>query len=109
VDLGGNSDEDTVTFDVESDSEAPIVVRAYHEENNLKLVTDEEAECVYDVLSCNYLFDDGISFATLSESNHFTEWDSSKNFYAKCKDIYGNQPSPSDCSIIVKPFEIPGE
>jgi hypothetical protein len=116
VDLGGNSDEKAVEFEVESDSEAPIVVRAYHEENNLKLVTDEEAECVYDVLSCNYLFEDGISFTTLSEVNHFTGWDSSKNFYVKCRDEYGNQPSPADygnqpspadsCSIITKPFEI---
>ena len=107
VDLGGNQDEMSTEFIVDSDSEAPIVARAYHEENNLKIVTDEEAECVYDVLSCNYLFDDGISLTTLSEVNHFTEWDTSKNFYVKCRDQYGNQPTPSDaCSIIVKPFEI---
>jgi len=107
VDLGGNSDEKEVEFEVESDSEAPVVVRAYHEENNLKLVTDEEAECVYDVLSCNYLFEDGISFTTLSETDHFTQWDNSKSFYVKCRDEYGSQPTPADsCSIIVKPFEI---
>lgn len=106
IDLGGNADEERVEFFVESDSESPIVVRVFREENQLKLITDEEAECVYDVLSCNYLFDDGISLTTLSEVNHFAEWDSSRNLYVKCRDVYGNQPNPSQCSIVAKPFEI---
>jgi hypothetical protein len=104
VDLGGNSDEKSVEFNVESDSEAPTVVRAFKEENNLKLITNEEAECVYSITDCSYLFGDGTAFTTLNKVNHFTEWDSSKNFYVKCKDKYGKEPS--GCSIIVKPFEI---
>jgi len=107
VDLGGNSATKSTSFYVESDSEAPIVVRAYKEETNIKLITDEEAECVYDVLNCNYLFGDGIALTTLSGINHFTEWDTSKNFYVKCKDEYGNEPAPDKCSIIVQPFQIP--
>lgn len=106
VDLGGNSDEKMTSFYVESDAEAPVITRAYKEENNLKLITDEKSECVYDVLNCNYLFDDGILLTTLNDINHFVEWDSSKNYYIKCKDEYGNQPSPDSCSIIAKPFEI---
>lgn len=107
VDLGGNSDEKSVSFHVESDAEPPIVTRAYKEENNLKIITDEKAECVYDVIDCNYLFEDGIKMTTTSEVNHFIDWSTSKNYYIKCRDEYGNQPTPSDsCSIIVKPFEI---
>ncbi|MBT3404736.1 hypothetical protein HN832_02615 [archaeon] len=106
VDLGGNSDEKSVNFYVESDAESPIVVRAYREDNNLKLITSEESECVYDVLNCNYLFDDGIALTSLNGENHFVEWDSSKNYYVKCKDEYGNQPLPNQCSIVAKPFEI---
>jgi len=104
VDLGGNTDKKTVNFKVESDSEAPTVVRAYHEETSLKIVTNEESTCVYDPLNCNYLFEDGLPFTTLNGINHFTEWDTTKNFYVKCKDKYGKQPT--GCSIIVRPFEI---
>ncbi|MEK6886205.1 MAG: hypothetical protein AABW88_00050, partial [Nanoarchaeota archaeon] len=106
VDLGGNSVEKITSFYVESDAEAPIVVRVYHDENNLKLITDEKSVCVYDVLNCNYLFEDGISLTTLNGVNHFVDWDSSKSYYIKCKDEYGNQPAPDSCSIIAKPFEI---
>lgn len=107
VDLGGNSDTKTTSFYVEADSEAPTVTRAYREENNLKLITDEKAECVYDVRNCNYLFSDGISFTTIEGTEHYLEWDSSKNLYVKCRDEYGNEPYPADsCSIIVQPFQI---
>ncbi|MBR9701639.1 hypothetical protein GOV13_01830 [Candidatus Pacearchaeota archaeon] len=105
-DLGGNTDIKSTSFLVESDSEAPLIVRAYHEENYLKLITDEEAECVYDSLNCNYLFDDGIKLTEVDETNHFTDWDTSINFYVKCRDIYGNEPSPDACSMVVRPFEI---
>ncbi|MFH1917941.1 MAG: hypothetical protein ABIJ14_02450, partial [Nanoarchaeota archaeon] len=106
IDLGGNTDIVATYFIVESDSEAPIIVRAYHEESYLKLITDEEAECVYDSLNCNYLFDDGIKLTEIDEVNHFTDWDTKINFYVKCRDIYGNQPNPDECSMVVRPFEI---
>ncbi|MFC1682525.1 hypothetical protein ACFL0X_02825, partial [Nanoarchaeota archaeon] len=105
VDLGGNSDEKTTEFRVESDNEAPLVVRVYYEANYLKLITDETAECVYDNVDCSYPFDQGIEMRVIDDINHFTEWDPNKNFYIKCKDEYGNQPNPNECSIIVRPFE----
>ena len=107
IDLGGNSDTKTVSFKVESDSESPIVVRAYHEETYLKLITNEEAECVYDVSNCNYPFDDGISMTVVDETSHFTDWNTNIDFYIKCRDGYGNEPTPQDvCSIIIRPFEV---
>ncbi len=106
IDLGGNSDTETVNFNVESDSSAPIVVRAYHEETYLKLVTNEKAECVYDSVDCSYLFDDGTKISVVDDVNHFTNWDTKTSFYVKCQDEYGNQPMPNECSIVVKPFEV---
>ncbi|MCX6749707.1 MAG: hypothetical protein NTW17_03115 [Candidatus Pacearchaeota archaeon] len=109
TDLGGNSDTDTVSFRVESDSEAPIVVRAFHEGNYLKIVTNEEASCVYsnsNSLECNYDFKDGISMQSLENNKHQTSWDSDKTFYIKCKDEFGNSPMPDECSIIARPYAI---
>lgn len=110
IDLGGNSDILTTDFIVESDAESPIVVRVYHEETYLKIVTDEEAKCVYDTkyedYPCDYSFDDGTPMTTVEEINHYTNWNTETNFYIICQDEYGSQPDPDECSIIVRPSEI---
>lgn len=106
VDLGGNSDTDKVDFVVDTDTNPPIVVRVYHEESYLKLITDEEAECVYSDKSCAYNFADGIKMTTTNEVEQFTDWSLNKIFYIKCKDTYDNQPNPDVCSIIARPVEI---
>lgn len=105
VDAGGNADSTSITFSVESDNEAPSVTRAYHEEDSLKIVTDETAECVYDIVDCNYPFEDGISMTTVNDITHFTDWSTDSNFYIKCRDRFGNLPNPDQCSITVRPLE----
>lgn len=107
IDLGGNADSSAISFEVETDIEAPIVVRAYHEGTSLKIVTNEKAECVYDVTSCNYAFDDGISMTSTDDGiSHFTDWNTKLNFYIKCRDQYGKQPNQETCSIAVRPLQI---
>ncbi|MEJ2267683.1 MAG: hypothetical protein P8X70_01255, partial [Nanoarchaeota archaeon] len=110
VDLGGNMDNDTISFTVESDSSAPRIIRAYHEETYLKIITNEPARCVYDTTyenyPCDYSFDDGTSMTTLEEVNHYTEWNPQTTFYIRCQDEYGTQPDPDECSIIVRPSDI---
>jgi len=106
IDLGGNSDIETISFDVETDTSAPLAVRAYHESNFLKIISNEEAECVYGNDNCNYLFDDGIKMATTDDVKHETNWNTDVKFYIKCRDKYGNEPSPDVCSIIARPSEI---
>jgi len=105
VDLGGNSDNKTTNFSVETDTDSPIVVRAYHEETYLKLITNEPAECVYDSTDCSYPFDEGIKMTSIGDTNHFTDWKTDKDFYVKCQDTYGNRLNPNECSIIVRPFK----
>ncbi|MBU4116891.1 MAG: hypothetical protein KKG94_04020 [Nanoarchaeota archaeon] len=109
LDLGGNQDTNSIKFRVESDSTAPLVVRAFHEETYLKLITNEPAECVYDIVDCSYLFNDGTSLTAVDDADHYTDWKTDTNFYVKCQDEYGNQPLPNECNIIVKPFEVYGE
>jgi hypothetical protein len=105
VDLGGNTDTKEVNFDVETDRQSPFVARVYHEETYLKLVTDEEAECVYDTKDCSYSIDEGVGLTVIEKVNHFADWDTKKKLYIKCKDKYDNQPSPSQCSIVARAFK----
>lgn len=105
VDLGGNSDEKVASFDVETDSDAPVVVRAYHTETFLKLITDEEAECVYGTDTCDFVFDDGATMQDVDDVEHYVDWETDITYHIKCRDGYGNQPIPKDCSIIVRPSE----
>ncbi len=104
TDLGGNTDYWNMSFDVDSDNKAPLVVRAYHEETYLKLITIEEARCVYGVgeLGCSYNFDDGTALATTDDLSHFVDWDIGSNLYVKCRDEFGNEPLPNQCSITAK-------
>jgi len=103
-DLGGNPDNKTVNFTVETDRQEPLVVRAYRDGTYLRIITNEPAECVYDNMDCSYSFDDGIDMKVIDETNHFTEWNTEKDFYIKCRDEYGNLPD--ECSIIIRPFEV---
>ncbi len=105
VDLGGNADVNKTSFHVETDTESPLVVRAYNEESNLKIIADETSSCVYGMSDCVYEIKDGIAMSSIDENmtQHYTAWETGKTFYIKCQDKYGNEPSPNQCSIILKP------
>ncbi|MBW6442434.1 hypothetical protein K0A97_01465 [Patescibacteria group bacterium] len=111
-DNAGNSKTGVVSFNVETDTSPPIVIRVYREANNLKIITNEEATCVYSNVintGCMYNFEDGQTMTrTSSNKIHSTSWDYRKIFYIKCKDEFENQPygaGSGGCSIIIKPFE----
>ena len=108
VDAGGNIAQDSTTFTVLIDKQAPKVTRAY-KEGALKIITNEEAQCVYSLSGCNYNFAEGISLLYSNPSiktSHFAEWNSNNVYHIKCKDNYGNEPSPSQCAIVVSAIEI---
>jgi hypothetical protein len=104
VDAGGNIDRSSTEFSVESDNEAPLVVRAYHEDGALILITNEKGKCVYSTNDCTYIFEDGISIGSSEEKEYSVEWDSKRTYYIKCEDDYNNQPIPNQCSIVVRPL-----
>ena len=104
IDLGGNFDTAEINFKVESDNKAPLIIRAYHEEEYLKLITSEKAECVYSTADCNYLFEDGTKIAVIDDTSHFTDWNTKTSLYIKCQDEFKNKPLPNQCSMIVRPF-----
>ncbi|MDO8508523.1 MAG: hypothetical protein Q7S27_02445 [Nanoarchaeota archaeon] len=108
IDFGGNSADSNTEFSIFVDKQTPKVTRAYKEEG-LKVVTDEDAQCVYDLKSCNYEFNEGLPMIYSNPSlkrNHFVEWKANSIYYIKCGDLYNNVPSPNECSIIVNSVEL---
>jgi hypothetical protein len=103
-DSAGNADTKKITFSLETDTQSPAVVRAFHDGSSLKIITNEPAQCVYYTKDCLYNFDDGINMTTIDGKEHTTNWNTLLNFYIKCRDTYGNEPGPSECSIRVRPF-----
>jgi len=102
-DVAGNLANQTVNFSVERDLSAPEVARAYYETGNLKIITDEPAQCVYSNLKCNYGFEEGtIMVSAQSDFHHFVTWETEMNYFIKCKDVYENKPAQDECSITVK-------
>ena len=106
IDLGGNADYNSTSFRVESDRSSPSVMRVYKESGNLKIITNENADCSYSFINCNFEISDGIKMESLDYVNHEAEWRIAQKYYIRCKDKYDNQPSPNSCSIIVKPYEV---
>lgn len=102
VDLGGNAEYSKIEFGVETDRNAPIVVRAYRE-GDLKIITDENAECSYSTKDCNFEVDSGVEMESINFEVHTADWNINTNYYIRCKDKYDNQPNPNTCSIIARP------
>jgi len=105
IDIGGNAVTAPTSFIIESDYVEPLIARVYHEGTNLKIVTNEEAECVYSEDDCVYLFEDGNTIRDINGLEHYLGWETDKTYYIKCKDIYGNRPTlGTECSVIARPF-----
>ena len=105
VDLGGNAAYDCTKFSVEVDRSSPIIVRAYKESGQLKIITNEEADCSYSDKDCNFEIKDGIKMSTLDNKAHNAEWLITKNYYIRCNDKYNNQPNPNTCSAVIRPYK----
>ncbi len=108
VDAGGNAAEGNTTFSVIVDKQEPKVTRAYRQEG-LKVVMNEDAECSYSLTSCNFNIDEGIKMIYSradDKKNLFAEWKPTAVYHIKCRDSYGNQPSPNACSIVASAIDI---
>ena len=106
LDKASNDDNQTINFTIEIDRSIPQIVRAYKENDFLKIITNEKAKCVYSITGCLYEFDDGETMTSLDGIEHSVAWDPEKTFYIKCKDEYENLPGISDCTMIVTPSKI---
>ncbi|MCK4647609.1 hypothetical protein KAT24_01615 [Candidatus Pacearchaeota archaeon] len=107
-DKGNNYVEETISFEVETDINPPLVVRAYYSGGDLRIITNEPAKCEYDTkyvsYPCDYPFGEGISISSSDGLTHSMTWNTNNNLYIKCKDLEYGSP-PVGCSIILRPFE----
>ncbi len=106
VDLGGNAVYNETSFRIENDKISPGVIRIYKESGQIRIITNEEAECSFSHINCNFDIDNGIKMSTADYVNHDTDWEISNNFFIRCKDKYNNQPNPNVCTVIIRPVEI---
>ena len=104
TDFGGNMDKKEFSYEVEIDKTIPKIVRVYEEQGNLKIITDEEATCVYSYDNCNFVFGDGLLMDSVDGLGHFTEWNLDKTYYIRCQDKHGNVLEYGKCDIQVRPF-----
>ena len=111
VDFGGNAAQANTSFNVYVDTTPPLITRAYHDSANnaLKIVTNENAACVYSLNSCNYNFNEGVALLYVNPSqkkNHYAEWQPNFVYYLKCRDLFGNEPAPNACSMVASATSI---
>ena len=86
-----------------------MITRAYRELDALKIVTDEDAQCVYSLNNCNYNFEEGVALIYSNSNirtNHFAPWKPNLAYYIKCRDFFGNEPNPNECSLIASASNI---
>jgi hypothetical protein len=107
-DIAENTNTTMINFSTRIDTLSPTVVRVFKDEQSsqLKLITDEVADCFYSTIDCNFIIEEGTMMESVNQKEHYIEWDPENNFYIKCKDEYGNYPGEGECSIIARPFEI---
>jgi hypothetical protein len=105
VDAGGNTASNSTQFRIFVDRYAPVVTRIYNFEGKLTINTDEESSCKYSTTSCNFdMNKEGIAMPYDNNKMHYAEWKTSQSYYIKCMDKDNNQPNPSECSAIIRPY-----
>jgi hypothetical protein len=104
IDLGGNADSNKTTFTVFIDRVAPLITRAYQDNQLLKILTNEKSSCTYSQKDCRFSLSNGIEMPYSNTTEHFAEWKTDTSYYIKCADTSGNEPLPDTCSIIVRAF-----
>ena len=88
------------------DDAAPVIQRAYVQNNLLFVQTDENAICKYadnSSTGCSFNFDDS-NISTMSGEGlaHTASYVINKDYYIRCSDIYNN--TQMGCGIIIKAY-----
>ncbi len=106
-DAGGNPASNQTSFEVFVDKYAPAIIRAFQVTNKLYLITDEPSTCKYSTASCNFNIDkEGIDMPYANSIEHYSELKNDQSYYIKCTDDFGNQPEPTECSMIIRPYQL---
>jgi hypothetical protein len=98
-----NKANETFNFSVYFDNIAPQTLRIINLQGKIEIITDEEAECMYETnksLGCTFEFPSN-SLTYLSKQHNFNS-NPLETYFIKCRDRKLNVPQT--CSIIIKPL-----
>ncbi len=105
-DEAGNTAQTSINVNVELDNYAPIVLKAFQANENLVVVTNENAICKYTTnssLGCSFNYDTDKTETMSGLTNyHYGLWTKNQNYYVKCADGFGNQNL--DCGIKLRTY-----
>ncbi len=99
-----NTANKTFNFTVYFDDVVPQVLRAMNLDGTIRLVTDEEAECMYETnqtIGCGFEFNSTIPKYLAKE--HSFDSKPLEIYFIKCRDKKFN--TPLSCSTIIKPIK----
>ncbi|VVB82326.1 Uncharacterised protein [uncultured archaeon] len=101
-DDAGNEVSTSGEFTINVDTIPPVIIRAYKDSGNLKVLTDELAKCYYTKNTCTFdLNDTGATVMTGSYSTVQTApWTQGITYYIRCKDSFGNAGT---CTAMISP------
>jgi len=103
-DIAGNTATSSTSFNLELDTRAPVVTRAFNIQGGLTIVTDEDSECAYSKNSCDFLFngENSTRMLGIGRTHTSTEFGEESTYYVRCVDKYNNPAL--GCSIILKAY-----
>jgi hypothetical protein len=99
----GDWAEDKTQFKISYDFSPPQIARIFIQDGQLKIITNENADCRYSTdkdKKCNFDFNDAGQMGVLKE--HSVSIKFGKTYYIKCEDEHGR--IPSGCSKVIKPI-----
>ncbi|MBU3907474.1 MAG: hypothetical protein KKA64_04470, partial [Nanoarchaeota archaeon] len=90
-DEAGNTANEDLVFSLSIDTSPPKIVRVYSSGSQLKVITDEEAECAYSLKKCNFNMENATSMTIGLSKEHYIDWTTGQTYYIKCEDVFGNE------------------
>lgn len=90
---GGNTDETDTIITIDKDNAEPEFPRAFKKGGSLRIETNEDAICYYDLNNCNFNLIDENKISPVFSTNHFVDWVRGQTYYIKCIDKWTNKNS----------------
>jgi hypothetical protein len=100
-DAAGNIARTNISFDLFLDNSPPEITRLYRSGANIEFITDEGAECFYDLESCNFNINNGTAIGGGFNNIHLLPLSTLHSYKIKCRDKWGN--TNPECAALVKP------
>jgi hypothetical protein len=88
-DRAGNEVEGNARFEIEVDSDGPLITRIYNSGDILRVVTNEDSKCEYSLNSCSFDFGTGVLLSG-GERVHTMSYTNGPTYRIKCQDGFGN-------------------